>query len=403
MIEECLRQGKVPNAHSAGMHDDRGLSAWAAAGLMSNHEVVSCEEAARQADLGVHILIREGSACTDIRQVIPYVTERGYASRTCHLCTDVQAPDWMLERGQLDHAVRVAIKNGLDPIRAIQMSTIQPAEFLRVNHDMGIIAPGRYADIVFVEHLAEFKISKVMANGQIWVEEGKFTQQLKQPKYPEWLYRTMNINRVLKAEDFRVVAPEGAGSTVKVRVITTRDGSLETPESIETLPVVKGTIEADPSQGINKIAMIDRIFGTGEVGVAFVKGFNIREGAIGTTANVVNQNLVLVGASDQDMAVAANETIKMGGAFIAVRQGKVEAALPTPLNGLVTDLSFDETFKAQNRLLQAWRDMGCSLEAPQVNLEFVTLVPIPSLKICTKGLALIDGDRYELVSIVVDY
>lgn len=401
LIEECLRQGKVPTGHSAGIYDDRSLNAWVAAGPMNNHECASLVEATRQAELGVYILIREGSACTDIKQVLPIATEHGYASRACQLCTDVVSPDWALERGQLDHTVRVAIKNGLDPIKAIQMSTIQPAEFFRVNHDIGIIAPGRFADIVFVEHLADFQISKVIANGQVWVEGGKLTQQLQQPEYPKWLYGTMNISRVLKAEDFRVPAPERAGPTVNARVITTRDGSLETPESIETLSVVDGVIEDDPSRGINKIAMIDRIFGTGEIGVAFIKGFNIREGCIGTTADVHNQNIVLVGASDQDMAVAANETVKMGGGFIAIRQGTVEAAFPTPLNGIVTDLPFDEAFKSLNCLLQAWREMGCSLEAPQAHLEMVTLTSLPSFKICTKGLALMDGDRYELVSIVV--
>ena len=401
LIDECLRQGKVPTGDCAGMHDERILNAWTAAGPMNNHELVSLEEAKRQAELGIYLLFREGSACTNVRQVIPLVTEHGYASRACQLCTDVTSPEWALERGQVDNAIRVAIRNGLDPIKAIQMSTIQPAEFFRVNHDMGVIAPGRFADILFTEHLADFQISRVMANGQIWVEEGKLTQQLKQPEYPKWLYGTMNIRRVLTVKDFRIAAPEGAGATVRVRVITTRDGSLETPESIETLSVVDGTIEADPSRGINKIAMIDRIFGTGEMGVAFVRGFNIRDGCIGTTANVFNQNIVLVGASDQDMAVAANETIKMGGCFIAVRQGKVAAAFPTPLNGIGTDLPFDEAYKSESRLLQAWRDMGCSLETPQTNLEFVTPVTIPAYKICTKGLALIDGDKYELVSIVV--
>jgi adenine deaminase len=395
LIERCLRQGKVPTGHSAGLHDNRGLNAWMAAGLMNNHEVVSREEAIQQAELGTHVLIREGSACTDVRQVIPAITENGYPIRAFQLCTDVLTPDWLVERGQMDHAIRVAIKNGLDPIQAIQMSTIQPAEFFRVNHDMGIIAPGRFADIVFLDHLAEFQISKVMANGQLWVEEGKLVRSLQQPTYPKWLYGTMNIDRVLEAADFRVPAPTGTGSTVTVRVINTRDGSLETPESHEKLPVVNGSIVGDPDGGINKIAMIDRIFGTGEVGVAFIKGFGIREGCIGTTANVFNQNIVLVGASDEDMAVAANETIKMGGGFTAIRKGKVVATFPTPLNGLVTDLPFDESFKSQGRLLEAWREMGCPLDTPQMNLEFVTLVTIPAFKICTKGLAYIDGDRYE--------
>ena len=211
----------------------------------------------------------------------------------------------------------------------------------------------------------------------------------------------MNIKRVPWPKDFRIAPPRSAGSTVKVRVITTRDGSLETPESIETLAIVDGEIQADPERGINKICMIDRIMGTGELGVAFVKGFNIREGCIGTTANVFNQNIVLVGASDEDMAAAANETIRMGGGFIAVRKGKVMASLPTPLNGLATDRSFDDVFAAQRKLRQAWRDMGCTLETPQMNLEFVSLVTIPYYRICTKGLAYVTEDRFELAPLVV--
>ncbi|MFC1909477.1 adenine deaminase C-terminal domain-containing protein [Chloroflexota bacterium] len=401
LIEECLHQGKVPSGHSSAIYDDRWLNAWAAAGPMDNHEMKSLEEIQRQAELGLYVMLREGSACSDIRQVLPFLTERGHASRACQLCTDVITQDWALERGQVDHAVRVAINNGLDPIRAIQMSTIQPAEYFRVNHDIGVIAPGRFADILFVEHLSEFQISRVVANGQVWVEEGKLIGQLNHPIYPDWLYETMNISRILKAEDFQVPAPSGTRSTVEVRVITTGDDSLETRESIETLPVINGVIEADPGKGINKIAMIDRIFGTGDMGVAFVKGFNIREGCIGATANVFNHNIVLVGTSDQDMAVAAAEIIKMNGAFIAVRQGKVVAAFPTPLNGIATDLSFDETVKSHNSLMRAWREMGCSLDSPQSNLEFVTVSSMPLLKISNKGLVYTDGKRCEQVSLVI--
>jgi adenine deaminase len=240
-----------------------------------------------------------------------------------------------------------------------------------------------------------------MANGKIWVENGRLTEPLENPKYPDWLYGTMNISRRLEPKDFRIVAPRNSGASVKVRVITTRDGSLETPESIETLPVVNGEIRAAPERGINKICMIDRIMGTGELGTAFVKGFNIQEGCIGTTANVFNQNIILVGASDEDMAAAANETIKMGGGFITVRKGKVVASLPTPLNGLATDMAFDEVFSAQRKLLQSWRDMGCKLQTPQMNLEFVSLVTIPYYRICTKGLAYMTEDRFELVPLVV--
>ena len=401
LMEECLKQGKVIQGHSAGMTDDKITNAWVSSGIMHNHEVVNAAETRRQAELGIWVVIREGSACTDIEACIPVITKEGYDPRAFQLCTDVITPDWMLERGQMDNAIRVGIKNGLDPMTAIQMSTIQPAEFYRVNHDMGMIAPGRYADIVFVENLEEFEISQVMANGKIWVKDGKLVEPLENPDYPDWLYGTMNIDRVLAPEDFQIRAPEGAGDTVKVQVINTRDGSLETPGSVETLKVVDGLVQADPASGINKICMIDRIMGTGEIGLAFVKGFNIQEGCIGTTANVFNQNIVLVGASDEDMAAAANETIDMDGGFIALRNGEVLASLPTPLNGLASDLPFNELFEKQFKLIAAWRDMGCELETPQMNLEFVSLVTIPYYRISTKGLAYMTQDRFELAELFV--
>ena len=401
LMEECLKQGKVIQGHSAGMTDDKITNAWVSSGIMHNHEVVNAAETRRQAELGIWVVIREGSACTDIEACIPVITKEGYDPRAFQLCTDVITPDWMLERGQMDNAIRVGIKNGLDPMTAIQMSTIQPAEFYRVNHDMGMIAPGRYADIVFVENLEEFEISQVMANGKIWVKDGKLVEPLENPDYPDWLYGTMNIDRVLAPEDFQIKAPEGAGDTVKVQVINTRDGSLETPGSVETLKVVDGLVQADPVSGINQICMIDRIMGTGEIGLAFVKGFNIQEGCIGTTANVFNQNIVLVGASDEDMAAAANETIDMDGGFIALRNGEVLASLPTPLNGLASDLPFNELFGKQFKLIAAWRDMGCELETPQMNLEFVSLVTIPYYRISTKGLAYMTQDRFELAELFV--
>ncbi len=402
LMEEALAQGKVIQGHSAGMTDEKITNAWVASGIMHNHEIVSAAETRRQAELGIWVVIREGSACKDIEACVPVIAKEGYHARAYQLCTDVITPDWMLERGQMDNAIRVGIANGLDPMTAIQMSTIQPAEFYRVNHDMGMIAAGRYADIVFVDTLEGFEIARVMANGKIWVEDGQLVEPLENPAYPDWLYGTMNVDRTFRAEDFHVRAPAGAGKTVKIRCINTRDGSLETPGSVETLPVVDGLVQADPENGINKICMIDRIMGTGEVGVAFVKGFGIRQGCIGTTANVFNQNIVLVGASDDDMAAAANETIRMDGGFIALRGGKVEAALPTPLNGLASDLPFDGLFRRQYDLLKAWRSMGCELETPQMNLEFVSLVTIPYYRICTKGLAYMTQDRFELAELFVD-
>jgi adenine deaminase len=253
---------------------------------------------------------------------------------------------------------------------------------------------------VFVDDLEQFTIRRVVANGEVVVEDGELLWEARQPDYPPWLYETMKVPRLLVPDDFRVPAP-GAGETARVRVIVVRDGSLECGEAIETLPVVEGAVRPDPERGINKIAMVDRVFGTGEIGVGFVRGFGLREGAIGTSANVFNQNVVVVGAGDEELAAAANGIVELKGGFVAIRDGRVEADFPTPLNGIVSDLGYTETRTRIARLIAAWRSLGCQLKTPQINLEFVTLLTIPRLRISTKGLALFEGDDYRFVETVV--
>jgi adenine deaminase len=376
------------------------VNGYLAAGVTNNHELVARAEARRQAELGLVALIREGASCSDTREVAQAITADGLESRAFLLCPDVITTEAMFDVGQQDECIRVAIANGLTPMQAIQLSTIQPAEHLRVSHDVGLLAAGRYADVVFVDDLERFSIQRVMANGEVVVEDGELLWEARRPEYPSWLYETMNVPRRLVPDDFRVDAG-GGGATAQVRVIVVRDGSLESHEAIETLPVVDGAVQPDPQRGINKIAMIDRVFGTGEIGVGFVQGFGLRAGAIGTSANVFNQNVVVVGVDDDELAAAANAIVDLKGGFVAVRGGVVEADFPTPLNGIVSDLGYAETRTRIARLIDAWRSLGCELETPQINLEFVTLVTIPRLRISTKGLALFEGDDYRFVETVV--
>jgi adenine deaminase len=392
----------VPTGHGAALPDDASISAFAAAGMMNNHELITADEARRQAELGLISHIREGATCENTSAVVRAVTEDGANPRAFHLCPDVVATDALFEVGQQDHCIRVAIRNGLPPITAIQMSTIQPAEFFRVNHDLGLISPGRLADVVFVSDLAAFTIERVMSSGEMVVEDRELIWSGSQPEYPEFMYGTMNIERALQPEDFSVEPPDGVDQA-KVRVIVAQDGYLESEEGFADLEVENGNIVAGHESGqvVNKIAMIDRIHGSGDVGVGFITGFDIENGAIGTSANVFNQNVVVVGSSDADLAVAANAIVDMGGGFVAVRDGKVVASFPTPLNGLVSDRSFEDARESIQDLISAWRDMGCRLESPQTSLEFVTLVTIPRLKISTKGLAIVEGDSYSFVDTVV--
>src|SRR5581483_11820671 len=396
--EAALAKRAVISGHGAGLPDDRSVNGFLAAGVTNNHELIARAEARRQAELGLIALIREGASCSDTRETAQAVTADGLESRAFLLCPDVVTTEAMFDIGQQDECIRAAIRNGLTPMQAIQMSTIQPAEHLRVGHDVGLIAAGRYADLVVVDDLEEFSIRMVIANGEPVVEDGRLLWAATQPAYPPWLYETMNVARRPTPDDFRVSAD---GDRAQVRVIVVTDGSLESHEAIETLRVVDGQVQADPERGINKIAMIDRVFGNGEIGVAFVRGFGLREGAIGTSANVFNQNVVVVGTSDEDLAAAANAIIELKGGFVAVRGGRVEADFPTPLNGIVTDLGFDDARARIDGLLRAWRSYGCELRTPQINLEFVTLVTIPRLRISTRGLALFEGGSFRFVETVV--
>lgn len=401
LLEEALRRRLVISGHGAGLPDDRSVNGFLAAGIANNHELVAGPEAARQAQLGMVSVIREGASCADTRLVGRAITETGLQSRAFLLCPDVVTTEAMFDVGQQDECIRAAIRNGISPMSAIQMSTIQPAEHFHLSHDIGMIAAGRAADIVFVDDLIEFTIDRVMADGVVQVDGGEILWEARQPEYPSYMYDTMLIRRTLRAEDFRITPRTGAPHA-RVRAILVQDGLLESQELIvDKMPVIEGSVAADPRQGINKIAMIDRVFGLEEIGVSFVKGFDIAGGAIGTSANVFNQNVVVVGSNDEDMAVAANAIVTMKGGFVAVRGGKVLADFPTPLNGLVSDLGVAETRARIGGLISAWRELGCRLTTPQINLEFVTLVTIPRLRISTKGLTVIDGDGYTFVDTIL--
>jgi adenine deaminase len=398
-FEKALAQGKVVTGHGPNLPGDRAVNGWLAAGVMNNHEIITPDEARRQAELGLYVLLREGSSCSDMHATVPALTESHYDSRAYQMCPDLTTAEALFE-GQQDATIREAVASGLDPVRAIQMSTIQPAEFFRVNHEIGMIAAGRFADMVILHDLVDFSIDRVIVNGEVCVSEGCVVREIPQPTYPDWMYDTIKINKKFTSTDFRIDAPFQEG-TATVRVIDVIDGDLVTQEAHIELPVQDGEIFADPSRGINKVTLIDRLHGDEQHGVAFVRGFNLQTGALGSSVNVFNQGVVVVAANDDDMAVAANAIVERKGAFVAVRDGAVATEFPIPLLGLCSDLPYSEAQERVSRLLATWRELGCTLEFPFANLEFVTFCTIPNLRISFQGLAEMREDSYGLLPVIV--
>ena len=407
-LEKCVRLGKVATGHGPSLPSERELNAWIAAGISNNHEVMSLEEATRQSELGLQVVLREAPALHDLERAVRAVTERGYDGRAFQICPDL-ATAMSIFDGQLDVAVRKAIECGLDPIRAIQMATIQTAEYYGVSQDVGMIAPGRFADIVFLDDLVELAIGRVMVNGRILVEDGRLVENLEQPDYPPWLYETFDVPRRFSAQDLACTASCDHGQAL-VRVIGIDEDRLDSTEEHHWLEVRDGVIHPDPERGINKVAVIDRLHGRADYGVGFVRGFSLQAGAMGQTINFA-QCIVVVAADDDELAAAVNAIIDRRGAYIAVRDGEVVAELPTPLLGLAADVDYDDARAGARAVSSAWRSLGCSMEAPMAWLEFVCGANMPTLRLTHLGLTevrmneartAIDLESFGRVSLVED-
>ncbi|MFN8063016.1 MAG: adenine deaminase C-terminal domain-containing protein [Vicinamibacterales bacterium] len=390
IVEQCLAMGKVVTGHGPSFASERELNAYLAAGFTNNHEIVSVEEATRQAELGMHILLRDAPALHDLPQAVRAVTERRQDARAFQICPDLATAKSLFE-GQIDVAIRTAIRCGLDPIRALQMATIQPAEYFRVSEEIGSIAPGRFADIVFLDDLRDFTIRRVIADGERVVEDGKLVKELPKPDYPDWLYETFHLSRSFSAEDFHARVPVEADEAT-VRVIAITETSIDSAEEHHVLPVHDGVIQADAAHGINKVVVLDRLHGRAEYGVGFVRGFSLRAGAIGQTVNF-NQCVVAVGVDDSELACAVNEMVARRGGYVAVRDGRILAELATPLLGQASDLPYEPAKARAEAVAVAWRDLGCAMESPMTQLEFVCASTMPTLRLSHLGLSRVSLDE----------
>jgi len=400
LIRLTREKGKTIVGHASEFSGPK-LQAWLNyVGATNDHECVSAEEAVEKARLGIRILLREGSAASDVVRVARAITEYGADPRMFAFCTDEEDPLRLVRVGHLDHKIRLAISAGVNPIAAVQMATLNAAECYGVSHEVGSIAPGKLADILLVGDLRQFTVTAVIANGRLVAEDGRFTAALERPRYESFMYHTVRLQRRVTAEDFKIEAPAGK-ETVTVRVIGATEGDLITTERRAPLKPVNGYLEPDLEQDVLKIAVFERHHATGKMGKGFIQGFKLQGGAIGSTFNPHNEDLAVVGTNDGDMAVAANRIAEIGGGFVAVKDGKVLAELELPLFGLLSDQPLEVAVEKLDHLYRVIREMGCEFRGPLTTLGFMCLpVIIGNLKICCEGLVDVWQDR--IVDVVVE-
>jgi adenine deaminase len=384
LFEAALAERLVITGHAAGIAP-RETQAYAAMGAATDHEMVEVEEALAKARAGMKLLIRQGTGATDVPEVIRVLTERGIDSHALAFCTDLVSPEQLLEHGGVDEAVRVAIANGVPPLRAIQMATLNAAELFGVQQDFGLIAPGRYADLVWYSDLARLRAERVFVGGRLVAENGRLAAPLAPPSFPAPLYDTVRVER-LEPGDLVVHAPD-AGARARVRVIGITDGSLESEERHVSLPVRDGVVTPSVADDVALIAMVDRLGkGTGSA-VGFVQGFGLRCGAIASTVNSVCENLVAIGTDPVDMCVAMRAVVDARGGIAVAAHGSVAALVELPLLGLLSDDPLAVAQRKFARVIEALRSCGCPLESPLSQLEFCCACgEIGMLKLSEEGL-----------------
>lgn len=384
-LAETLKADQVITGHYSVPDTGAGLNAYIASGVRCCHESTRAEDVLEKMRRGMYALMRYGSAWHDMPVIIRAILDNRIDDRFACLISDDTHPDTLIEDGHLDHIVRCAVKEGLNPIKAIQYVTINPATCFRMDHELGSIAPGKCADIVFFDDLNDIRITRTIIDGEVVAENGKMTVEIGAPNFPKAVYNTMHVGRSITPDSFKIAAPEGR-ETVKTRVIEIIPNRVGNYERIIDLKVKDGFVEADPKNDIMKMAVFERHHATGTAGFGFVKGFGFKKGAMAQTVAHDAHNLLVAGTNDADMALAANALIECGGGLCAVADGAVLALVPLPIAGLMNDLPVEEMAEMVSKLSDAWREMGCAINSPYMTMALIPLACLPELRLTNRGL-----------------
>ncbi|MGA3108208.1 MAG: adenine deaminase [Candidatus Bathyarchaeia archaeon] len=397
-IAATLKTGRVVEGHAVDLLD-RDLGAYASAGITSCHESTEEIQAIQKLRNGMYAMLREASGATNVANTIKAVTRKKLDSRHACLVTDDREPSDLVNEGQVDYVIRRAIQEGVDPIEAIQMATLNVAEHYECARELGNIAPARFADIVILDKLETVSVNTVIADGKVVSQNGKLTAHLPTPTYPEAVMQSMHLKRPPNLEDL-AVRTKTKNDTVRVRAIGVLPTNILTHNLESEVPVNEGKALTNPHEDVAKIAVFERHRGSGNVAVGFVKGLGLKEGAVASTVGHDCHNLVVAGMDDASMIAAANLLAQSGGGMVAVKDQKPLSHLPLPIAGLMSDKSVETVSRQMKELKDAWSRLGSKLPSPTITLAFTTLSVIPELRITDKGV--LDTVQFKFVNPIIE-
>ena len=370
------------DGHAPGVRGP-SLNAYLAAGIRSDHESTTFDEALEKRRLGMWVMLREATGARNLKDLLPLVKQ--YGTNQCMFCTDDREPDFIVEEGHINQMVRVAVADGVSPEDALVMATINPAVYHRLWR-LGAVAPGYQADILVLDDLTSFRPRLVLKRGA-------------PPRFvtldvPEWVRQTVNLGPVDEAS-FRI--PAGPN---KIRVIHVIPAQLLTGMDTVKPCVRDGQLAADPTRDLVKIAVLERHHATGRVGLGFATNVGLKRGAFASTVAHDAHNVVVMGVDDRDMAACAARLAEIGGGIVIAEGGKAVEELPLPIAGLMSDRPLAEVHERLRSMERRLAGMGSAMASPFMTLSFLALSVIPELKITDRGL--VDVRRFELVPLGVE-
>ncbi len=392
-VEAAQTIGKICHGYAVG-RKGKELVAYACGGLSDDRGCVDYAEALTRLQLGMAVLIREGSAERNLELILKGVVEDGcYYSTHLMFCTDDKHPDAILEEGHIDYMVNRAIELGVPPVTAIQMATINAARHFRVEHLIGSLAPARWADIILAEDLQHIVPGDVFVRGQHVASEGKLIVKPPEAEYPDWIYQTVEVNCGKQAKDFLLASD---GGSAKVWVIDLCPDQIINEQIQAELQILDGFMMPDITQDFLKLAVVERHGENGSIGIAFVRGFGMKSGALASSVAHDHHNIIVVGTNDADMAACIRVIEEMQGGLAIAANGEVLGKLPLPFGGLMSEEPVNDIIDNLEEINKIYHSLGGTLPAPFRTISYISLPTVPEFGLTDLGL--VDVREHKLIS-----
>ncbi len=397
--------GKVIGGHYPNLDLGTNFHGYVAAGIEDDHEGTRVEDAIARVRQGMKAMLRYGSGWLDVEGQVDAILKHKLDSRRFILCTDDSHAGTLTQDGHMDRVLRHAIDTGLPPLTALQMMTINTAEHFGLTREMGMIAPGRWADVLLVEDLNDFHPETVIAKGQVIAQKGKITIDLPSVDYPVWARDSVKLGHPLEAEDFALKTEATVGKSVTANVIGVIENQAPTKHLKLEVAVEDGEVSLPLAGGkeggadIAKLALVERHKATGDVTVGLVSGFGFSEKCgIASTVAHDSHHMLVTGTSEEDMAIAANKLAEVGGGQVVVKDGKVIGLVELEIAGLMSTEEASIVAQKATTVLGGFKACGCTLSNPNMQLSLLALVVIPELRISDMGL--VDVINFELIPVI---